>query len=91
MPDALLQFSNSFECLIDLLGKISQILSTNGLDDLFFLIGQRKCLTQVPVRKRPFRLTQQGFAELIIDNRRCKQSVQSGTCNGRFAKAGEAE
>jgi hypothetical protein len=31
--------SDAFECLIDLLGKIGQVLGTNGPDNRFFLIG----------------------------------------------------
>lgn len=72
MPDATLQSSNRFERLIDFLGKITQVFSTNGLNDLLFLVGQREGLAEIPICKRLFRFAEQGFAKLVTDNRRRK-------------------
>src|SRR5688572_2698221 len=87
MPDAFFQSSNHFEGLIDLLGKISQVLSTNGLDDLLFLISQRESLTEITVCEGLFRRPEQGLAKLIADDGRREQPMQSTPRHRRFIKA----
>ena len=69
--------SDGFECLIDFLRKISQVLGTNGTDDRFFLLGQSKCLTKISIRQCLFGLPEQCCAELVADDRRCKQAMQA--------------
>lgn len=68
-----------FERLIDLLGKVGQISGTHVADDRLFLIGQKKGLTKISACQRHLGLAEQFLAELAVDDRRRKQTMQART------------
>ena len=75
-----------FQCLVDFLGQVGQVLGTDRLDNDLLLIAQCERLSKISVCQGCLGLLEQCLAKLIADHRGRKEAMETIALRNRPLK-----